>query len=124
MVEVVQFAELRDRVPTVFQIGGREVALVRWGTEVFALRNLCPHQSQSFVQGTVHERVLGGSTIGDVRITGDKPVLSCPWHSWEFDLRSGQCAVDPKLRVGTYPTQVIDGMVKVDIERATVKAAL
>ena len=29
-------------------------------------------------------------------------VLKCPWHQWEFDIRTGHAIYDPRLRVRTY----------------------
>ena len=33
-------------------------------------------------------------------------VLACPWHGWEFDLETGRCPDDPRMRVATYPVRV------------------
>jgi nitrite reductase/ring-hydroxylating ferredoxin subunit len=40
-------------------------------------------------------------------------VVACPWHGWEFDLRSGVCLADPGRRVACYETVVQDGQVSV-----------
>ncbi|MGN6564337.1 MAG: Rieske (2Fe-2S) protein, partial [Thermomicrobiales bacterium] len=37
----------------------------------------------------------------------------CPWHLWEFDITTGHCLVDPKMRVKTYPVTIEEGMVVV-----------
>lgn len=115
MVDVGSLDDLGDRTPCILKVAGREIALLRWDDRVYALRNLCPHQSQSFLHGSVHERVLAGGSLGEVTISAGDPVLSCPWHSWEFELATGQCAVDPRLRVRTYPTRVENGRVLVDV---------
>ncbi len=40
----------------------------------------------------------------------DDSVLRCPWHGWEFDIRTGRSLFDPeRMRVTTYPTLVEDG---------------
>jgi nitrite reductase/ring-hydroxylating ferredoxin subunit len=114
VIVVGNIDDLREKVPVIIDIGGREVVIVRWENEVFALRNTCPHQSQSFFSGTVHERIVSTGKLGGVAISDDQPILACPWHSWGFDLRSGQCSVDKKLRVAIFTTEVKDGQVLVD----------
>jgi 3-phenylpropionate/trans-cinnamate dioxygenase ferredoxin subunit len=37
-------------------------------------------------------------------------ILRCPWHQWEFDLRTGQSWFDPaKVRVRAYDARVESG---------------
>lgn len=37
-------------------------------------------------------------------------ILRCPWHGWEFDVRSGQSWFDPaKVRVKSYDVTVVPG---------------
>src|ERR1700733_10348 len=38
---------------------GREVAVVRWRGQIYAIRNLCPHQSEALVGGVVQSRITG-----------------------------------------------------------------
>ncbi|HEX2186876.1 MAG TPA: Rieske 2Fe-2S domain-containing protein, partial [Chloroflexota bacterium] len=40
----------------------------------------------------------------------DGEIIACPWHGWEFDLRTGQswCAPE-RLRVRTYEVQLRPG---------------
>jgi nitrite reductase/ring-hydroxylating ferredoxin subunit len=117
LVDVAALAELEVGVPTVREVNGREVVLVRTEDSVHAVRNVCPHQSQSFVKGSVRPRLVGGARLGDVVVDG-RPLLACPWHSWTFDLADGQCAVDPKLRIGVYSCQVQDGRVMIEVATA------
>jgi nitrite reductase/ring-hydroxylating ferredoxin subunit len=37
---------------------------------------------------------------GQIRIDPRRPMISCPWHGWEYDLESGQSfvQVDPGAR--------------------------
>ena len=101
--------------PRVVTVDGRELILVRWQGVVYALRNSCPHQSQSFLMGAVRERIIGGNTVGELAIASDDPVLVCPVHGWEFRLNTGQCTSDPKLRVKRYPVSIAAGRVLVDM---------
>ena len=39
-------------------------------------------------------------------------ILTCPWHGLEFDLTTGRCLANPRVRVRQYPVAVEDGLVK------------
>lgn len=115
LIDVVALADLELGVPTLSVVNGRELVLIRTSDGVRAVRNVCPHQSQSFVRGSLRPRLVGGERLGDVLVAGEQALLACPWHSWTFDLADGKCVVDPKLRVGVYSCEVRDGRVLVDV---------
>ena len=114
-VDVCAVADLEEGVPTLVKAAGRELVVARWRGEVYALRNVCPHQTQSFVCGNVHARLRGSSRPGGMVADDREPVIACPWHTWEFKLTDGRCITDDKLRVKTYPVQVERGRVMVDV---------
>src|SRR3954470_14719552 len=68
-----------------------------------ALRNLCPHKSGPLCTGRVNAWVqasapptVPGATLELVR---EGEIIRCPWHMWEFEIATGRCLVDPKVRV-------------------------
>jgi nitrite reductase/ring-hydroxylating ferredoxin subunit len=88
---------LRDR-RVVAKLGGKQIALFAAGDAVYACNNRCPHEGYPLREGTLD---------GDC-------VLTCNWHGWKFDLRTGENLLRGD-RLRTYPTRVIDGTVWVDI---------
>jgi nitrite reductase (NADH) small subunit len=40
-------------------------------------------------------------------------VLHCPWHGWRFELDSGRCPEDPRMRVAVYDARIERGRVLV-----------
>jgi nitrite reductase/ring-hydroxylating ferredoxin subunit len=111
-------SNFEDAVPTVVNVYGREVVVIGWKGEFFALRNICPHQSQSFVRGKVCYDLVG-TPNGELALS--EPVLVCPWHNWPYDLRTGKCTVDPTKRVRTFEVRVDEGrvMIRADKSRKT-----
>ncbi|HEY1529298.1 MAG TPA: Rieske (2Fe-2S) protein [Galbitalea sp.] len=99
--------------PRVVTAAGREIAVVRWDEELFALRNVCPHQSGPLCGGVVPR--LDSPRGGDVVSLRTSPIIYCAWHHWEFDLRTGKALDDPKLRVKTYEILERDGRVYVNV---------
>ena len=113
-----------ERVPVAVEVGGRELAVVSWGGELYAVRNVCPHQSQSFVGGQVRHEFCPTGVAGEIELGDDEPVIVCPWHIWEFRLRDGTCSRDPSKRVKSYPVEVREGSVYVDVDPARAAAAV
>jgi nitrite reductase (NADH) small subunit len=127
---VARIDDLDDGVFQVVEVAGRSVLLVRWEDSLYAVRNICPHQSQAFVGGQIRPWIFGkklpcqADAEGDAKpawemdVDADKPVVQCPWHQWEFRLEDGICATDPHFRVRSYPVTVDDdGNVFVDTSR-------
>jgi hypothetical protein len=54
--------------------------------------------------------LVDSSEPGEYRMSRQAEMLRCPWHGWEFDIRTGQSWCDPaKVRVKTYPVTVEPG---------------
>jgi 3-phenylpropionate/trans-cinnamate dioxygenase ferredoxin subunit len=50
------------------------------------------------------------SDPGEIEYTRQGEILRCPWHGWEFDIRTGQSYCDPKrFRTRSYPAHVESG---------------
>ncbi|HKD07001.1 MAG TPA: Rieske 2Fe-2S domain-containing protein [Bryobacteraceae bacterium] len=77
---------------------GLQYALCNVGGEVRALAGVCPHQGGPLGEGALNDGVI-----------------TCPWHMWEFDSRSGECVFNRALTIPVYPVRVEGGEVLVDI---------
>ncbi len=109
---VNDFADQRVRV---VEVGRRQIGIVRWQDAFYAVSNVCTHQRGPLCQGVLSAH-LHAAEPGDLTLDRAVPLIACPWHGWEFDVRTGQAILDPKLRVRTFPVRVADGRVMVDIE--------
>jgi 3-phenylpropionate/trans-cinnamate dioxygenase ferredoxin subunit len=100
-------------------IGKLELGIIRWGEdEVFAVHNRCPHMAGPLCVGALGPRLACPS--GDperLEVDDENPVLACPWHRWEFDVRTGRALWDPGYRMKTYPARIADGRVLVELGR-------
>ena len=94
------------------RIGGREIGVLRDPAtgRLYAVRNRCPHSGAPLCLGWVVERSTGRP--GAYEPSG-RAVLRCPWHGWEYDLETGKCADDARMRAAVYPVRVEDGRVLV-----------
>ena len=86
----------------------------------YALRNICPHKRGPLCMGEVagrgHANAPPSMTSGEVGYERDGEIIRCPWHAWTFDIATGQCLVDPAVRVKTYPIRVDGDDLVVDID--------
>jgi 3-phenylpropionate/trans-cinnamate dioxygenase ferredoxin subunit len=43
--------------------------------------------------------------------------VTCPWHGWTYQLRSGKAIVPPVgIRIRVYPVIIIDGVIWADVD--------
>ena len=78
--------------------GERLIALFNVDGQFYALDGVCPHQGGPLGKGT-----LRGC------------VVTCPWHGWQFDVRSGQHQFSPTVRQPKLPVRVENGAVLVNV---------
>ncbi|HEX3615137.1 MAG TPA: Rieske (2Fe-2S) protein [Solirubrobacteraceae bacterium] len=109
----------------IVEISRRQVGLFRRAEEVFALQAVCPHQAGPVGRGGVFP--LGRAEVRDGRLREwldpESLVVACPWHGWEFDLRTGTCVGDPCRALRRYESRVKDGEVFVTLDGGADAAA-
>lgn len=99
-----------DQIPPgerkIVEVAGRSIGVFNVGGEFFALRNRCPHQGGPLCAGRL-SGLLQASAPGEYAYSRAGEMLRCPWHGWEFDVRTGQSWFDPaRTRVRRYPVNV------------------
>jgi nitrite reductase/ring-hydroxylating ferredoxin subunit len=114
LVDVGAYSDFKHSVPVIVTLDRKEIGILRWHDEVFALRNVCPHQGGPLCAGLVGPNLVGGNPIGGVEAELGNPVVSCPWHGWEFTARTGKAVWDEKYGVRAYRTVVENGRVLVE----------
>ena len=78
----------------ILTVRGRPIGVFNLGGDFFALINRCPHQGAALCEGEILSR-LESSLPGDYRLSRHGEMLRCPWHCWEFDIRTGQSWCEP-----------------------------
>ena len=91
-----------DDVPAgegrVVDANGVSVALFNIEGEFRALDNTCIHRGGPLGDGICHATTV-----------------TCPWHGWQFDIATGECASSPGERVDTYEVRVAGDDVRVKV---------
>ncbi len=92
-----------------FTVKGRPIAIFNLDGAYYGLLNRCPHQGGSLCDGIV-TGLLESPTPGEYVYTRKGEILRCPWHGWEFDVRTGQSYCDPnKIRTKSFPIEIEPG---------------
>ena len=77
-------------------IEGRHVALFRLGDEFFALDNMCLHRGGPLCEGFI-----------------ENDVVTCPWHGWSYEIRTGTMIQDPRVGVSRHDVRVDGDVISV-----------
>ena len=80
------------------EVDDQEIAIANVDGEFFATQQHCLH-----LQGPLAEGWLEGKT------------LSCPWHGWQYDVRTGKNEFDHSIQLQTFEVKVEGGEVKVAV---------
>jgi 3-phenylpropionate/trans-cinnamate dioxygenase ferredoxin subunit len=106
---VAQAGEIAPGARKLVTVGGREIGVFNVNGAFFAILNRCPHAGASLCKGRVMP-LIESDEPGQYRVSRQGELLRCPWHGWEFDLRTGQSWCDPQeIQVKTYPVTVEPG---------------
>jgi nitrite reductase/ring-hydroxylating ferredoxin subunit len=98
LFKVAEKNDLADGASKVVRVDGRSIALFRVNDEYYALANVCLHR---------------GGPLGEGDLSGS--VVTCPWHGWKFDVRTGAFTIIPTLKVPSYKVMEQNGSVMVEI---------
>lgn len=99
----------------IVEVEGRRVGVFRVDDEFVAYLNICAHQGGPVCEGQFYPRteavVTAGGELVAERSDHSTPHLVCPWHGWEYDLRTGRMVADAEIALKPYEVEITDGEV-------------
>ena len=95
-VKIAVAADLPPGEARVVEAAGKPIALVNADGEFYAVDNTCLHR---------------GGPVGEGELRG--LVLTCPWHGWRWDVKTGANVNNPAVKLTCYPVIVEQGAVYV-----------
>ncbi len=101
MSEKVTVANTGDVAPgtgTVAEINGKSLAVFNVDGTFHVIDNTCVHR---------------GGPLGEGDLDGE--VVTCPWHGWEFNVKTGVSVNNPSACVASYPVVVDGDEIQVDL---------
>lgn len=88
-------------------IGDGRAVIARVGGEIVAFQNRCLHQAAELAGGLVKDGVL-----------------TCPLHFWRYRLPEGAKIGEEDHTLPTYPVEIVDGAVFVELPAATAQESM
>lgn len=106
---VAAVAEIPAGERKLVTVAGREIGVFNVSGDFYALANRCPHEGGSLCEGFV-TGIARSDGPNNYRMERKGEFLRCPWHGWEFDIRTGQSWCDPQtVRVRQFAVKVEHG---------------
>ena len=98
-VRVADTGDLKPGENKTVNVDGTDVALFNVDGNFFAISNTCLHR---------------GGPLGEGFLEDD--VVTCPWHGWRFNVKTGENAIMPTAKVATYQVKIEGTDVMVSLE--------
>jgi 3-phenylpropionate/trans-cinnamate dioxygenase ferredoxin subunit len=106
---VAPLAEMPPGSRRLVRVGERAIVVFNVGGAFFAINDRCPHGGGSLSCGVL-TGLVESDAPGRYRYSRQGEILRCPWHAWEFDLRTGRSICDPRrMKVRQWPAGVEPG---------------
>lgn len=100
-MSLIKLASIQEVPPgrsiTVSIAGGEEIAIFNIAEKIYALNNSCPHMGGPLGEGDIEECVV-----------------TCPWHGWQFDIKTGACLNMPGEDALSLPIKIQDNEIFLD----------
>ncbi len=93
--------ELKSGERKIVEVNGRSIGIFNVNGDYYAMHNRCPHMGGALCAGPVTGTTLTTSKI-EFEYGRKDEIVRCGWHDWEFDIKSGACLVNKRMRAKTY----------------------
>ena len=74
-------------------VAGREIGVFNIDGSFYALLSKCPHKGAELCKGKIVQRVASDEP-GQYRVVRGSEMIRCPWHGYQYDVRTGQSWCD------------------------------
>jgi len=111
---VAATAEFPPGTRRVIDVDGRAVVVFNVKGEYFALLDKCPHNGGSLAAGVV-TGLLQSAEPGCYSYAREGEIIRCPWHGWEFDIKTGRSVCSAiRARARAFPVHIEPGQTIVE----------
>jgi len=110
-------SEFEDRDRKIIAQGDLEIGVFRVNGDFYAYENNCVHQGGPVCQGKilnkVEEVLAEDKTSKGLKFSETDVHIVCPWHGYEYNLKTGRHPGDKNVRLKPYEVKISDGEVYV-----------
>lgn len=97
-VTVAQTGDVEAGTGKVLEVQDKTIALFNVEGTFYAIDNICVHR---------------GGPLGEGEL--DDCTVTCPWHGWDYNVKTGQCETNPTEKVACYEVKVEGSSVMVSM---------
>ena len=87
-------------------VGDHEIGVFRHEDKYYAYSNFCLHQGGPACEGltiaAVEEKLRPDKTSLGLSFSETEMHFVCPWHGMEYDMKTGECVSDRKMKLKKY----------------------
>ena len=99
-------SEFKDGDRQIIRLGEDEIGIFRHEGAFYAYSNFCLHQGGPACEGliiaSVEERLRPDKTSMGLHFSEDRMNFVCPWHGYEYDMKTGEQVADRRLKLRKY----------------------
>lgn len=103
---VAKHSAFKDGDRRIVRTARGEIGVFRHGDAFHAYENKCVHSGGPACEGLMMPRVLDviaeDKTYQGQIFAEDEMHFVCPWHGYEYDLKTGVCIGDRRLKLKSY----------------------
>jgi nitrite reductase/ring-hydroxylating ferredoxin subunit len=103
---VGKLSEFQNGDRRIIFVGDNEIGVFRHEGRFYAYSNFCLHQGGPACEGLtiakVEERLRPDKTSEGLFFSDSEMHFVCPWHGYEYDMKTGECVSDRRLRLRSY----------------------
>jgi nitrite reductase/ring-hydroxylating ferredoxin subunit len=103
---VAKASEMTDGDRRIVFVGDHEIGVFRHQGQYYAYSNFCLHQGGPACEGLtiakVEERLRPDKTSQGLYFSETQMNFVCPWHGMEYDMKTGECISDRKMKLKKY----------------------
>jgi len=100
---VAKLSEFKEGDRRIVFLKDMEIGVFRFDGRFYAYSNTCLHQGGPACEGLtiakVEEKILADGTSRGLYFSESEMHFVCPWHGYEYDLRTGEFVGDRKKRL-------------------------
>ncbi len=96
------------------EVDGKSIGVFNVNGDYVAVLNVCPHELAPVCLGRITGTTFASKPGEPFKWGREGEILACPWHGWEFDLKTGAALAD-KRHLRMYPVTIEEGSVYVEV---------
>lgn len=99
-------SEFKDGDRQIIRLGEQEIGVFKHEGDFHAYSNYCLHQGGPACEGltiaAVEEKLRDDKTSVGLVFSENQMNFVCPWHGYEYDMRTGEHVSDRRLKLKRY----------------------